>query len=142
MVAVAGSIAVAATGCTRTIQCGAGSAPGFDLTVRTARAIEPAVRFCDEDQCSPVPGPGPIPEMYLDDSQNAPARIDHLSRGEWRISPRGAASTGREAPATATVELYEEGRRISSTTVRLEWPAVDPCAASNPPPPHPTITAR
>ena len=72
-----------------------------------------------------------------DTSQENGAFLRHTGSGTWSISPRGE----HDAPTTATVELYANGKRISTSTLHLRWPKVDPCSASNPPAPHPTVSA-
>lgn len=130
---------LALTGCSGPrANCLVGYSPSLRVTVTTTSGPELSLRFCDSEQCSPTPTPGPIP-AYLTDKTNEHATfVRHVARGEWNIGPRG---TEDEAPNSATISLYRDGSLVTTRKVRLDWPEVDPCAASTPPPPHLTLQA-
>lgn len=115
--------------------CAVGGAQLLGLSVVSHGAVEPSVQACVGEKCSPVPTAGPIPKTQVRRDQQEAVWVSHDKRGVWSIQP------GSPLPSSVTIRLYLNGRRISSTNVRVTWPHFDPCAASNPPGPRATVSA-
>ena len=81
-----------------------------------------------------MPKPGKIPSFLLDSSDDHETFVRHAARGEWSVRP------GTGASPTGEVSLYRDGVLVTTRQVILKWPKHDPCASSNPPAPHPTVS--